>query len=65
LNENNYDLGDLFNQASEIYCGEEDCFVGTCPVNCLVSIINEHLKQPDNEWLLFADWMLLKRLTKK
>lgn len=57
------DLGEYFDKAAKHYCGDEGCYVATCPVNCLAALVGEHLRS-QNYWLLFGDYMIAKRLAK-
>ena len=57
-------LGETFNKAADKHCDEDGCYIGTCPVNCLASLVSKHLK--DNDFfMLFGDYMIAKRLAKK
>jgi|GEM_PF-4140470 len=57
-------LGDLFDNAAQRHCSEGDsCYVGTCPVNCLVPLVSVHLKYR-LFFMLYGDCMVLKRLAK-
>jgi len=56
-------LGAMFDDAAKVHCGEEGCYVGTCPVNCLASLVSKHLKENDL-FMLYGDYMLAKRLGK-
>ncbi len=57
-------MGDLFDAASIKHCSEDSCYIGTCPVNCLVTLFYEHLQVENNEFLMFCDWALAKKLAK-
>ena len=56
-------LGDLFNAAGETWCDEDGCYIGTCPVNCLVFLVDTHMKNK-LYFMLYGDLELLKRLAK-
>ncbi len=56
-------LGDLFDKAGDKYCDSEGCYLGTCPVNCLVFLVSRHLKH-GLFFMLYGDYQLLKRLGK-
>ena len=56
-------IGDLFDKASDTYCSEEGCYLGTCPVNCLASLYYEFLKE-QNLIMIFGCYKLLQRLSK-
>lgn len=54
-------LGDAFDKAAKKHCDEDGCYVGTCPVNCLASLLKQHLKD-GNLWMVYGDYMIAKRL---
>lgn len=56
-------LGNVFDEAAKKHCDEEGCYVGTCPVNCLASLVSKHLKD-GNLWMIYGDYMVAKRLSK-
>jgi len=57
------DLGDLFDAASKNYCSEDTCYLGTCPVNCLVYLVEEHLRKK-MYFMLYGDYKQLKELAR-
>ena len=57
------DLNMLFSKAGDIYCHEEGCYSGSCPVNCLAFLLTKHL-QSRVSFMIFGDYMLIKRLAK-
>ena len=37
------DFNTLMDLGHDMYCGSEDyCYVGTCPINCLAILFEEH-----------------------
>jgi hypothetical protein len=56
-------LGEVFDDAAKMHCDEEGCYVGTCPVNCLASLVSKHLKE-QSLWMIYGDYMIAKRLSK-
>ncbi len=54
-------FGELFEAAAEKHCDDEGCYLGTCPVNCLVFLVTLHMKQK-LYFMLYGDIQLLKRL---
>ena len=57
-------LNKLFSQAGDKYCDEDGCYIGTCPVNCLAFLFNQHIKK-NIPFLIFGDYLLLQRLAKQ
>jgi hypothetical protein len=55
-------LGDMFDAAAKLHCSEDGCYVGTCPVNCLASLVSRHLKD-NNYWMIYGDYMIAMRLS--
>ncbi len=55
-------LGELFDAAAEKHCDEEGCYLGTCPVNCLVFLVSLHMRQR-LFFMLYGDIQLLKKLS--
>jgi hypothetical protein len=56
-------LGETFDKAAKKHCDEDGCYVGTCPVNCLASLVGKHLNE-NNLFMLYGDYMIAKRLAK-
>ena len=54
-------LSTVFDRAALLNCGEGGCYVGTCPVNCLASLVNKYLKE-NNAFMLFGVYQITKRL---
>ena len=57
----NYDT--LMTEGHEQYCGSEDqCFMGTCPINCLAGLFPKH---KNSLAMTFGLIQVLRRLVKK
>jgi hypothetical protein len=56
-------IGKVFDDAATKHCDEDGCYVGTCPVNCMASLLNKHMTAKDY-WMIFGDYMVIKRLSK-
>ena len=56
-------LSEAFDDAAVKHCNEDGCYVGTCPVNCLASLVGKHLKNKD-VWMIYGDYAVAKRLGK-
>jgi len=57
-------LTKLFAQASIKYCHEDGCYLGTCPVNCIVFLLKGHVQRAI-PFLIYGDYKLIERLAKE